>query len=300
MSYEEIRLSAAENYSLSVLVFESPEAKASVQIIHGMEEYKERYLPFAEFLQKNGFNVILPDLRGHGKDAPLLSHIADENGADLLIRDQRAITEYIQKRFHALPIDLIGHSMGSIIARVLLQTDSASYAKTVLSGYVCPNPLSGIAVTLGKVVRGLKKPKGHSALLTNLALGPYSKAVPNHETALDWLSYNKENVRRYIADPLCGVEFTVGSYNALFTLLHRMGSDRPIPNLNARMPILLLAGEDDPCTGGEKGRAASKALLEKNGFRAISARTYQGMRHEILNEKDREKVYQDVLEFYRL
>ena len=298
-AYEEIRLTGDENYPLSLLVFTSPDAAASVQIIHGMEEHKERYIPFAEFLQKNGFHVILPDLRGHGKDAPLLSHVADRDGAGLLIRDERLITGYIRKRFKDLPVFLFAHSMGTIIARVLLQTDSGAYAKAALSGYVCPNPLSGIAVALGSAVNVLKKPKGHSGLLTGLALGPYKKAVKNRETDCDWLSFNRENVRNYLADPLCGAEFTVGSYNALFRLLHQMGKCESDSRLNTELPILLLSGQEDPCTGGEKGRTASRAPLEKSGYKNISVITYAGMRHEILNEDDRDQVYQDTLNFYR-
>ena len=64
------------------------------------------------------------------------------------------------------------------------------------------------------------------------------------------------------------------------------------------MPVLLIAGKDDPCTGGEKGRANSRAVLEKAGFRNISAITYDHMRHEILNETGHEKVYQDLRDFF--
>ena len=295
--YEKISLKSAENYSLSLLVFESAAAKATVQIVHGMEEHKERYIPFAQFLSENGFNVVISDLRGHGEDAPLLSHIADRNGEGLLVRDQQVITGYIKDRFKDLPVYLFGHSMGTIISRVLLQKDSGEYKKVVLTGYVNPNPLSGVAVTLGNTVRALKKPQGHSALLTNLALGPYSKAVKDAKTGLEWLSYNEENVKKYIEDPLCGVEFTNGSYCALFHLLNRMGKTECYKNVNAELPFLLAGGVDDPCTGGEKGRADSKALLEKAGFKNISVITYPMMRHEILNEDDKEKVYSDILEF---
>ena len=60
----------------------------------------------------------------------------------------------------------------------------------------------------------------------------------------------------------------------------------------------MAAGKDDPCTGGEKGRANSRAVLEKAGFRNISVLTYEHMRHEILNETGNEKVYRDLLSFF--
>lgn len=296
MDYETYALNNG-NYSLSLFLFESPDPKAVIQVVHGMEEHKERYIPFARFLAGHGFHVVLSDLRGHGKDAPQLSHIADKNGEDLLISDQQKIRDLIKERYPQLPRILFGHSMGTIIARVLLQTDAKEYSKVILSGYVAPNPMSGIAVALGNCVKTFKGAKGHSSLLTNLALGPYIKAVPNRKTDLDWLSYNEENVQKYIADPLCGVEFTIGSYCALFHLLNRMGKPQLCQKTNPALPFLLIGGVDDPCTGGEKGRADSKDVLEKSGFRDITVITYPGMRHEILNETEKDNVYQDILTF---
>ena len=294
---EKVTLLAAENYALSLAVFEAKKAKAVLQIVHGMEEHKERYYSFAEYLSENGITVVVSDLRGHGEDAPLLSHIADKNGVELLLQDQQQITKYIKERFKELPVMLLGHSMGSIITRDLIQSDSKEYQKVILSGYVNPNGASGIAVFLGNVVKLFKGPKGHSKLLTTLAVGQFSKTIENKKTDLDWLSYNEDNVNAYIADPLDGVEFTVGSYNALFRLLNWMGKAKRYKEVNKELPILLAGGVDDPCTGFEKGRAASKKVLEKAGFANISVITYENMRHEILNETEKEKVYKDFLEF---
>ena len=293
---EKVTLLGAENYNLSLLVFAGENAKASLQIVHGMEEHKERYIGFAEFLAKNGYNVVVADLRGHGEDAPLLSHIADKKGDELILEDQKLITKYIKERFDA-PLILFGHSMGSIIARVMLQKDSKEFKKVILSGYVNPNPVAGVAVGLGEFTKVFKGGKGHSKLLTTLAVGNFSKAVENRKTDLDWLSYDEENVQKYIESPLCGIEFTVGSYCALFHLLNQMGKAGKYQEVNAELPILLASGIDDPCAGGEKGREASKKVLEKTGFKDLTVITYEGMRHEILNEKEKAKVMQDMLEF---
>ena len=115
---------------------------------------------------------------------------------------------------------------------------------------------------------------------------------------MDWLSYNEENVKNYYADPLSYPPCTNCSFSALFHLLNKMGKAKKYVDVNANLPILLAGGEEDPCTGGEKGRAASKALLEKAGFKEISVITYKGMRHEILNEKDNALVYKDMLDFF--
>lgn len=294
---ENVVLNSADNYALSLAVFADANAKAVVQIVHGMQEHKERYYQFAEFLLKNGYNVVVSDLRGHGKDAPILGHVADKKGEALILEDQKCIYQYIRERFNDLPVILLGHSMGSIISRVLLQTNSNDYQKVILSGYVAPNPIAPVAVGLGNMVGFFTGKKKSSKFLASLALGPYTKAVKDRKTDLDWLSYNEENVQKYIDSPLCGIPFSNGSFSALFHLLRDMGKAKKYVNANKDMPILLAGGEEDPCTAGEKGREASKKLLEKVGFNNISVITYSKMRHEILNEKDNKKVYKDMLDF---
>ena len=293
---EKLFLEASEGYRLSLAVFPVEKPKAVLQMVHGMQEHKERYYPFIEYLNKNGYAVVISDMRGHGEDAPLLGHIADKKGEKILIDDQNRIYQYIKENFKGIPVYLFGHSMGSIISRVLLQEHSKNYQKVILSGYVAPNPASPVAVLLGNIVKSFGKRK-FSKLLANLALGPYTKAVKNRKTDLDWLSSNEENVQNYIKDPLCGFPFTNGSFSALFHLLNAMGKAGKYVNVNEELPFLLAGGEDDPCTAGEKGRANSKKVLEKAGFKNFEVATFKGMRHEILNEVDKASVYQTMLVF---
>lgn len=295
---EKLFLDSAEGYRLSLALFPLEKPKAVVQIVHGMQEHKERYYPFAEFLVEHGYAVVVPDTRGHGEDAPILGHIADKKGEALVIEDLRVIYRFIKERYGDAPVYLLGHSMGSIMARVLLQTNSKDYVKVALSGYVNPNPASPVAVCLGNIVKTFKGPRKSSKMLASLALGPYAKAVKDRKSDLDWLSYNEDNVKAYIADPLSGIPFSNGSFSALFHLLNAMGKAGRYKDVNADLKVLLIGGEDDPCTGGEKGRANSKKVLEKAGFKDIEVITYKGMRHEILNEKDNKKVYRDVVDFF--
>lgn len=188
--------------------------------------------------------------------------------------------------------------MGTMITRTLLQNDSRNYKKVALSGYVNPNPAAPVAVMLGNLVGLFKKPDGHSKLLTSLAVGPFAKSIKDRKTDLDWLSYNEENVQNYIKDPLCGVEFTVGSYRALFQFMNKMGKAKLYKDIDPELPFLLISGESDPCTGGEKGRKASYKVLQKAGYKNIEVITLEHMRHEILQEVEKEKVYNDILNFF--
>lgn len=298
MSKVELTLKSVDGYDLSLAVFEAKNPKAVIQFVHGMEEYKERYDAFAEYLCSKGFTCVTSDLRGHGKSAPLLSHISNKKGDKLIIADQKEIRKYIKRTYKDLPLYLFGHSMGTIISRVLMQTDGSKYSKVALSGYVNPNPVAGIGKFLTKCIACFKGPKGHSKFITGLAVGAFNKSIENPRTPLDWLSYNEENVDKYIADPLCGVEFTLGSYYALMALLAKMGKAKKYQSVKEDTPILLISGKDDPCTGFDKGRESSKALLEKVGYKQVEAVTLENMRHEILNEKENQKVYEELLKFF--
>lgn len=72
---EQKTLRAEDGYKLDLHIFETENARGCVQIIHGMEEHKERYDAFAQELQKAGFTVVSSDMRGHGVGAPELGFL---------------------------------------------------------------------------------------------------------------------------------------------------------------------------------------------------------------------------------
>ena len=298
MAKQDLTLKSVDGYELALSLFETEKPKAIVQFIHGMEEHKDRYDAFATFLSENGYTCVTSDLRGHGKNAPLLSHISNKKGEELLIEDQKVITKFINEKYPDVPVFILAHSMGTIIARVLLQEEGDKYAKVAMSGYVNPNPVAGIGGGLVSIITVFKGPKGHSKLINNMAMGPFAKSIPDRKTDLDWLSYNEDNVNNYIADPLCGVEFTLGSFHTLMKLLSMMAKPKAFKKVDKELPILLISGDADPCTGGEKGRAASLDVLTKAGYEKIDVITLEHMRHEILNETEKEKVFKEILDFY--
>ena len=296
-AYQEVTLAAKDGYELALRVYDTAEPKAVVKFIHGMEEHQGRYRAFAEFLQSDGYTVVTADLRGHGKTAPMVSHIAGRDGYLLLLEDEQVILDFIHERWPGVPVILFAHSMGTIIARAFLQTQSREFHKVVLSGYPNPNSAAGAGIVLTDILSAFKGGKKHSKLVDGMVLGPFSKAIPDAKSAQDWLSCNPENVKRYQEDPLCGVPFTLGSYNALFHLIKMMDTPSQYEEVWKDLPFLLISGKDDPCTGGEKGRADSVNRLKEAGFREIRVETIEGMRHEILNEKDYGKVFWMILDF---
>lgn len=296
---EQVFLTAKDGYKLDLHIFVTKDAKAVVQIAHGMEEHQERYEDFIKFLNKSGFSVVSADMRGHGQNAENLGYFAGKGGDKLLISDHKQICDFVKTRFKGLPIYLFAHSMGTIISRVVLQTYSSKYDKVVLSGYPAYQTGATFGVFLTDIIQAFKGAKYKSKFIEKLGVGVFNNDIKNPRTDVDWVCANEETVDKYQNDPLCGVGFTVSAFNDLFELVVRMNKIDEYVDVKGELPILLLAGEEDPCTKGEKGRANSLKTLEKAGFKNITQTTYSGMRHEILNEKENQKVYDDIVDFFK-
>lgn len=295
---EKIFISARDQYKLELHIFRVENAKAIIQIIHGMEEHQGRYENFIKYLNENGFTVVSSDIRGHGKNAKNLGYFKEKNGYIELIEDQKIITDYIKDKFKNLPIYIFAHSMGTIITRVLLQENSQNYKKVILSGY--PNYQSGayLGIIISNIVKFFYGAKYKSKLINSLSIGSFNKKINNPKTDIDWICHNEETVKSYIDDPYCGIGFTCSAFNDLFHLVIIMHNPKLYHNVNEDMQLLLLRGLDDPCVGGSHGAKTSSKILFNAGFRKIKNIDYPNMRHEILAEKDNKKVYNDVINFY--
>lgn len=296
---EESLLKARDGYELSVHLFEVKNAKAVIQLIHGMEEHQERYEPFISFLNANGFTVVSSDMRGHGRTAKDLGFFKEKKGYIELVEDQKVITEFIKKRFASLPVYIFAHSMGTIIARVLLQKNSSNYDKVVLSGYPCYQSAANLGILVAGTIKMFCGPMFKSKFINRLSVGAFNKNIKNPKTPVDWISHNEENVKAYLSDPYCGIGFTCSAFSDLFHLVKLMHQPKKYKNVNKDLQLLLLRGVDDPCVGGDKGAIDSKNVLEKSGFKNIKSIDYENMRHEILNEKENSLVYADCLSFFR-
>lgn len=287
--------SKLDNKQLALNIYEADETIAVCQVIHGMMEHQLRYKTLAEKLTKIGITVITSDLRGHGNktEESYLGHI---ESLDALIVDQLTITDYINKNYNK-PIYIFAHSMGTIITRNLLQKNDKLYSKVILSG--APNyiPVAGIGAALAGMISLFKGKFYKSKLLENMSIGNFNKIIDNPVTKSDWLSYNQENVKNYINDPYCGFPFTTIAYKTLFKAMAKMGKKYKYQVNNPNLPIYLIAGYDDPCTGGIKGILSTTKFLQKLGY-PINVKTYENMRHEILNETNPNEVYYDIINFF--
>ncbi len=284
-----------KNITLNVKVYEVDNPKGIIQIIHGMSEHIERYSYFQESLAKAGYIVLASDSRGHGKSTinDEYGFFDEKNGVNILIDDQITITNYLMNNYPNLNIYIFSHSMGTLIARNLLKNNDNLYKGVILSGP--PNYIS--AAKIGILLSSMMNKHKKSKLLEALSTGAFSKSVKNRVSKNEWLSYNQDNVKNYDLDPLCGFRFTNSGYNTLFRLVNGLNKSKEYKNRNIELKLLFIAGEDDPVIGGVKGFNKSIDLMNRAGYTDIKQKLYPLMRHEILFEKDKDIIINDILDF---
>lgn len=269
-----------------------------VQLVHGMSEHKERYYDFMNYLAQNGYICAIHDHRGHGaslKDPSHLGYFYTEDSS-VIVDDTHQVTEYLKERYPSLSISIFSHSMGTLVSRNYLKKYDHELEKIVLCGPPTENKLAGFAVFLAKISSifyGKYKP---NKFLNALSVGQYSKG---YESQLGWICSNPDTVEAYDADPLCGFIFTTNAFINLFKLLESAYNGRDWRPKNIALLILLIAGEEDPVIQGKEKFKGLERFLKSLGYKNIKSKLYKGMRHEILNERDKETIYQDVLEFLR-
>ena len=288
--------SATDGVPLSVLTaLPEGESVALVQLVHGMAEHKERYLPFMEFLAGHGYACVIHDHRGHGGSVRAKEDLGYfyEGGARGVIEDMRQINLWFRARHPGRKLFMLGHSMGSLAVRSFLHRYEGDIDGLIVSGSPGYNPVSGVGLALNKLVTAFKGERYVSKLFIGMTTGGYAKAFPDPNTVNAWLSVNPDNVKAYDADPLCGFPFTLNGYRALLTLLKEAYESAPARN--PELPIHFVSGEFDPCAPDEKGFNDAVNRVKADGYRHVTGKRYPGMRHEILNETNRQQVYDDLL-----
>lgn len=272
--------------------------RATVQLVHGMAEYIGRYDDFARFLVQNGFVVLGHDHLGHGASAASpqdLGFFAEKDAPHLLVEDVRQAGELLQERFPGLPRILFGHSMGSIVARNYLPAYGASLAGCILCGTVGPLKLRRLSCALAR--REVKRlgSRTVSRFLIKMAFGSYNKRIADAASKNAWLNRDEQAVAAYDADPLCGFPFTSSAMAAVVEMTAAISAPGWAPSLPKDTPLLFIAGEEDPCGGYGRGVREIHRRVQAAGVRRADLKLYAGARHEILNERNREEVYRDVL-----
>ena len=275
------------------------EIRAVLQISHGVSEYILRYEPFAAFLTERGFAVAGHDHLGHGgsiaPSAPRL-YFGPRGSWNWVVEDLRTRRQLATERFPGVPCLLLGHSMGSFLARTDLILHPGETDGAILMG---TGQMAPVLLTAGRAVAAVEARRvggGHSSpLVEQLAFGAYNRVFAPNRTAYDWLSRNPGNVDRYLADPLCGGNPTIGLFREMLAGMAFIARPQELRRMDLRTPVLFISGEQDPVGDCGKGVRRAAESFRRVGVERVDCRLYPGLRHEILCEDCREQVYQDLL-----
>lgn len=273
--------------------------RAVVQIAHGIAEHIGRYRDFMAYLANNGFVVVGCDHLGHGKT---ITGEADkgvfypEDGWNHVVKDLVLLHDIMVKQYPNKKYVMFGHSMGSFLVRTYIADYPAKYDMAILSGTGHQGKL--LVSTGNFVAKHTIKKHGYASdgtKLNNLSMGGYLKKIDNPRTSCDWLSRDAVQVDKYMADELCGFTAKAGLYADMLKGVKYVTDMTTISKIDPSKPIYFMSGSDDPV--GDFGKGVQKAYncFRKAGIKDVRIKLYEGGRHEMLNEINRDEVYSDIL-----
>lgn len=272
-----------------------------VQLVHGISEYMGRYDSFARFLTGQGFAVVGHDHLGHGKtarDASEYGWFGDKDGWKYVLEDTHNLFLQASETYPGLPYFLMGHSMGSFVVRGYLIFWPGTVNGAILSGTGQEPPLT---VAAGRLLSALftrvSGPRAHSKLLNTLSMGAYNKQFKPNRTGADWISRDTAVVDTYCADPLCQFLPTVSMFHDMMVGLQLLARRDNLRRMAPDTPVLFFSGDRDPVGASGKGVKKVAGWFREAGVKDITLKLYPEGRHEMLNELNRDQVYQDILEW---
>lgn len=274
--------------------------KAVLQIVHGIAEYIERYDDFAQNLTKQGIMVVAEDHMGHGRSVNgegIQGYF--HGGWFTAVEDTMTLLRGTRAAYPGLPYILFGHSMGSFMVRTILckYPDSGICAAIICgTGWQSAALLPPVITLIEQVCRkdGETKP---SPFLQQLVFGSYNRRVEHPRTEYDWLSRDVKQVDAYIAHPMCGFTASAGLLRELMKGIRYVEKPENLAAMQKDLPVFFIAGGDDPVGSYGKGVRKAAEAFKKAGTQKVSLRIYPLCRHEILNEINKEEIYEDVTDW---
>ncbi len=277
-------------------------AKGIIQISHGMVDYTANYKPLVSYFTERGYIVAGNHHLGHGKTAACdddFGFFSSKGGIDFLLSDLHSMNKYLRKEFPALPIVLLGHSMGSFLARLYTVKYPGSISGVIIHGTAGPNPI----LPFGKGLARLKKifcgEKYRSKTVRNLAFMGYNSKFDKSEGEHAWLTRDSYAVKGRDDDKYTSFIFTLSGYIDLFNMLGRSNSRSWFSSYPKDMPTLIVSGDMDPVGNYGKGPAYVYKHLIMERCTSVSYKMYEGARHELHNETNKEEIFSDILSWLK-
>ena len=288
-------------HKLHVVVWQPDgEPKAVLQLSHGMIEFIERYEGLAQYLNEQDILVIGNDHLGHGHTAGRdedLGYFCPEHMSETVVKDLHTVTEYAKKEYPGISYFLLGHSMGSFMARRYLMTYGDELTGAILCG---TGEQTSATLFAGKTAAGIlgafKGQRYRSEFIRKTSFKGYNDRFEKR-TENDWLTKDQSIVDWYNGHKFCTFGFTINGYKTLFEVLTYIQKQENYNKIPKNLPIYMIAGEDDPVGNYGEGVKHIYQQYKDSGIKDISIKLYPNDRHEILNELDKETVYADVADW---
>jgi len=269
--------------------------RGAVLIAHGAAEHAARYDRLAQLLVADGFAVYAPDQRAHGRtgDQHGALGVARPGGWQAMISDLIELSDVVATRHPDLPIVLFGHSMGSMLARHVMQRAGDRFAAFALSGMTESLPADDDMVALLEGIEAAEGAAAPSALFTGMFAGFNEAFAEGHDaaTGYEWLSRDQAEVDLYVDDPWCGMDLSNGFVTDMLVGSAELAEPAAVTSIPAGRPILLFGGDQDPVGGNGAALPALAESYEANGLGPLTQHLYAGGRHEMLNETNRDEVH---------
>ncbi len=262
-----------------------------VQIVHGLEEHGRRYESFAKILNSNGLLVLASDQRLHGLTAKgELSKTKIKDVFPVMVKDQIAISDMLIEKYN-LPLIIFGHSYGSFIVQSYIQKYHRQCGVVLSGSAFMKRPETWAGKALSLLIVKTKGGSESSKMIEKLVIGSFNKMVKEGS----WISLNKENVKRYEADSLCGIPLCANFYYSMFKNTRKLYTEKGLKSIDKTAPILIVSGSDDPV--GKMGKSTKKLYRTylKHNIK-VKLKLYPNLRHEVINEGE-PKVIKDILDF---
>ncbi len=280
---------------------ETGEYKAILQITHGMVEFIERYAPFAEFLTTKGYMVVGHDHIGHGQSIESQNdwgYFCEGNPSDVLVADMHKLRTLIQEENPDTPYFMLAHSMGSFMLRKYLAFHNENLRGAIIMGTgFIPENMTSLALKLTAFVTKFRGSRHRSKLIQSLAFGADYKGfdMTGEHPENSWLTKDVDIVNQYYNEPRCTFMFTVNGYKGLFEAVNFSCNPENVQKIPKKLPLFIVSGEQDPVGGLGKGVKDVYDLHKTAGALDVTYKLYENDRHEILNETDRQEVFEDLL-----
>ena len=240
-------------------------------VVHGYAEHSGRYDHFGAWFAERGCAVHGFDHVGHGRSSGPRAHVGEFSD---FLDDLQQVLDRVRGEHAGIPVTLVGHSMGGLVTAGFLVERRPAISSAVLSAAALE---LGPGVSRARILtaRALRR------LMPRLSMGSGLDA--------QGLSRDPQVVRAYLEDPLVFRTMTA----SLAAVLLEAIPDTAARASEVRVPLLVLHGEDDPMCPAE----GSRRFFADVDVPGSDLRVYPKLKHEIFNEPEQERVFQDLLDW---